>query len=136
MQYRQFILNGSATEYYANLDFNNGEVHDGSDDAAKDEAFLHYRMQDLYKREMEVYQALQDLQGKRIPQLHSVCRIGMKTTSNNYYTCIPGSLLQYIDGSSLRGLSKHAPRDTWQSIVEEAIKTTHQITAKEILNTD
>lgn len=49
-------------------------------------------MQDLYKREVEVYQTLQDLQGERISQLHSVFQIGM-ATSDNDYICIPDILL-------------------------------------------
>lgn len=44
--------------------------------------------------------------------------------------------MQYIEGFSLTDITRHAPRETWQSICEKAIRIVNIIGDREILNED
>lgn len=140
-QYHRFIQNGGAAEFITSLE-EDSMSEDEEGDAAKKEAYLHHEMQGLYKTEQEVYSTLKDLQGKRIPRLlHTLTFPAFSTSYGtskliNKYTAIPGILLQYIDGFPLSELSVYAPKDNWQSICDQAIRTINQISLKGVLNAD
>ncbi|KAI8717234.1 hypothetical protein NCS52_00798600 [Fusarium sp. LHS14.1] len=49
---------------------------------------------------------------------------------------VKGILIEYLKGFTLSSLKSSAPRSTWQSIVDEAIRITHVLGDNNILNSD
>jgi hypothetical protein len=92
----------------------------------------------LYKTETDVYDKLQDMQGKDIPRLVARVLVESLTTSglaNEYLDC-PGILLEFIQGFPLTELSDYAARDAWQHVCEEAIRISNRISDRDIRNED
>jgi hypothetical protein len=136
-EYRQFILNGGASEFVAQL--NDGETPEGSTwSAAMDETYLHDHMLDLYKTEVQVYSNLKEIQGTDIPKLlaSAIMPIPCPAQTSSGYTDIPGILLQYIEGFPLTDIEEYTPRESWQAICEHAIRVINRIGDLGILNED
>lgn len=99
---------------------------------------LHHQIHGLYKAVIEVYDILKDIQGKTIPQLFASVTITSCSSpqGSNEYLDIPGILLQYINGFPLTAVAAHAPKETWQSLCEEAIQIVHLMNDRGTLNQD
>ncbi|OQD67360.1 hypothetical protein PENDEC_c039G02274 [Penicillium decumbens] len=98
MEYHQFILDGGASKFVAQLN-GGGETPEGNIwSTAMDETYLHDHMLDLYKTEVEV------------------------------------DLLLYIEGFPLTDIADYAPRESWQTICEDAIRIINLIGDLGILN--
>ena len=150
--YHQFILNGDAakliTELTADRDLPARNFHVWN--SSQEETYLHDFMQGLYETETQVYNTLADLQGSHIPQLFSCVTMPLSTPVQNNmplsapvqnnllseYIDIPGILLQYVEGFPLTDIATYAPRDSWQSICEDAIRIVNLIGDRGILNED
>ncbi|KAJ6188445.1 hypothetical protein N7519_003353 [Penicillium mononematosum] len=136
-EYHQFILDGGASEFVAQL--NDGEAPEGSTwSAAMDETYLHDHMLDLYKTEAQVYSNLKEIQGTDIPKLlaSAIMPIPCPAQTSSEYTDIPGILLQYIEGFPLTDIEEYTPRESWQAICEDAIRIINLIDDLGILNED
>ncbi|KAL4895203.1 hypothetical protein BDV59DRAFT_160801 [Aspergillus ambiguus] len=136
VEYFRFVTSGGALEFLTRLDNSEGEPFN----AAQNEAFLHQLMWSRFRTEVEAYDLMKDLQGECVPrQLESVTFPGYYVScgeSVDRFFKIPGILFEYIHGFPLRLVSGNAPRDTWQSICEEAIRVVHLIGDRGILNED
>ncbi|KAJ5139018.1 uncharacterized protein N7515_003866 [Penicillium bovifimosum] len=136
-EYHQFILDGGASEFVAQL--NDGETPEGSTwSAAMDETYLHDHMLDLYKTEVQVYSNLKEIQGTDVPNLlaSAIMPIPYPDQASSEYTDIPGILLQYIDGFPLTDIEEYIPRESWQAICEDTIRVIDRIGDLGILNED
>ncbi|ODM17924.1 hypothetical protein SI65_06712 [Aspergillus cristatus] len=76
-QYHQFIRDGGASEFLSQFKSDDNAIveEEETDEVEREfavpqkEASLHDYMQSLYRREVEVYNALQDRQGEDIPRI-------------------------------------------------------------------
>ncbi|KAJ5714368.1 uncharacterized protein N7483_011549 [Penicillium malachiteum] len=119
---------------------NDGDVakQDEPWNKVQEEAYLHDHLLDLYKTELMVYNLLKDLQGKDIPGLFATVLIpGTDTDILEPVTQgFPGILSKHIEGFPLTNIAHHAPKETWQSICDEAIRILHLLGDRGILNED
>ncbi|KAJ5992732.1 hypothetical protein N7451_008456 [Penicillium sp. IBT 35674x] len=126
--YHQIILDGSALKLIADLDDENGTAHMEREtwNEAQNEAHLSWRMTESFDTEIAAYNALEDTQGITVPkQFASVinpCYTGRQEAQVKQYANVSGLLLQYIDGFPLTDIADHVPRESWQSLCEEAIQ--------------
>lgn len=140
--YHQFILDGGAAKLVAELTADRDLPGRNSHmwNSSEEETYLHDYMQGLYETEIQVYDTLTDMQGNDIPRLFScVTMPSFSPTQNNLvsdYIDIPGILLQYVEGFPLTDIALCAPRDSWQSICEDAIRIVHLVGDRGILNED
>ncbi|KAJ5091352.1 hypothetical protein NUU61_006222 [Penicillium alfredii] len=126
---------------YHQFDTNDNGDSDGHDlTPAECEAYLHHRMQQLYKIEVEAYHAPEDIQGKYVPQFFASVTLPVPASSNEIpfreWVDIPGILIEYIEGFSLIDLGTCAPPEVWQRVGDEAIRIVHAISDRGILNED
>lgn len=139
-QYYHFVINGSASNFITKLNSNSEMAEEDGDtwNVPENEAYFHDYMTDLYKREVEVYNTLKDIQGCAIPQLFVCLTVPSSSSSPaesvNKYIEIPGILLQYIDGFPLSDIAAHAPMATWQTICDDAIQIVNLMSHRGILN--
>lgn len=134
-QYRQFLSSRDGEKFVARLKdeyYGMSEVVKIQNDAARLEVYLDHCLQEMFDAEVEVYNALSEIQGKCIPQLYSTVSV----QDGDKYSTIQGILLQYLDGFSLVDISLHAPKDHWQSIGDDAIGIIHYLNSKDIMNED
>ncbi|OKP01453.1 hypothetical protein PENSUB_7443 [Penicillium subrubescens] len=91
-------------------------------------------------QKVKAYDTLSDVQGAVVPRL-----IGLATASSsssvspgplNQPTVIPGILLQYIRGFQLKDLGRHAPKELWNSICQDAMQLLRATGERGILNLD
>ncbi|KGO47738.1 hypothetical protein PEX1_040500 [Penicillium expansum] len=141
-KYHQFILDGDAAKLVAELAADRDLPGRNFDtwNSSQEETYLHDYMQGLYETETQTYNTLADMQGKEIPRLFSCVTVPSSTPAQNTllseYADIPGILLQYIEGFPLTDIATCAPRDSWQSICEEAIRIVNLVGDRGILNED
>ncbi|KAJ5565767.1 hypothetical protein N7535_007405 [Penicillium sp. DV-2018c] len=139
--YRQFILDGGAAEFVTQLkeeEYSDDEDsddedsdHEASDDedrawsAAMNETYLHNRMLDRYKTEVQVYRNRKEIQGTDMPKLRAfaIMPVPFPGQTGSGYTDIPGILLQYIDGLPLTGAIGNIVRNGDRRILNEDVKT-------------
>ena len=142
-QYHHFILDGSASGFMTKLNSNNQmaekEGHSWND--AQNEACLHDHMQNFYKTEVEVYDTLKDIQGEKVSRLCACVAFPSSSSTEELpldrnYLDFPGILMQYIEGFPLTDVASHAPRETWQSLCEDAIQIVNLIGDRGVLNED
>lgn len=136
-QYRDFVLNGNASDFIARLNSDEDVVEKEGDDwnAAQNEAYLHDYMQSLYETETEVYRRIRDLQGKDVPSFVACTSLNFSNTSHDFLDC-PGILLENIEGSQLSNLGSEVRQDAWQYICEDAIRIVNDIGDRNIRNED
>lgn len=140
--YRGFVQSGAASEFIRRVKEDEDFVEGEGDDAwniAQNEAYLHYYQCDTYETELEVYDRLKDVQGKDVPCLRAcVTLLGCPTLPEPLRKCfdVPGIILDYVDGFPLTDLETNAPKDTWQSIIEDAIRIVMLISERDIRNKD
>lgn len=140
--YHQFILNGHAAKLVAELaadrDLPGRNFYTWS--TSQEETYFHDYMQGLYETETQAYDTLTDMQGNDIPRLFSRVTMPIPTPARNNllseYIDIPGVLLQYIEGFPLTDIAICAPRDSWQTICEDAIRIVNRVGDRGILNED
>lgn len=140
--YHQFILDGDAAKLIAELtadrDLPGRNFHTWN--SSQEETYLHDYMQGLYETETQAYTTLTDMQGNDIPRLFSCVTMPSSTPAQNSllseYIDIPGILLQYIEGFPLTDIAIYAPRGSWQSICEDAIRIVNLVGDRGILNED
>ncbi|KAJ5554962.1 hypothetical protein N7461_003432 [Penicillium sp. DV-2018c] len=147
--YRQFILDGGAAEFVTQLkeeEYSDDEDSDDEDSddedsddednddedsddedsawsAAMNETYLHNRILDRYKTEVQVYRNRKEIQGTDMPKLRAfaIMPVPFPGQTGSGYTDIPGILLQYIDGLPLTVIAEHTPRKSWQIICRELL---------------
>lgn len=102
----------------------------------------------MYRREVDVYDALKDLQGHHIPHLLVTLTVPVspstsfqkskrdKTEDTVKYIDSPAIPLQYVNGYNLQKITDHCPRPTWRPICEDAIRTIQLITDRQVLHID
>lgn len=139
--YHQFVNDGGASRFIADLNNDDDTAQQGETwNSSQDETYLYDTVSDLYQTEIEVYDALEDMQGDDIPQLLAYVIIpGVKLTEKEperRYIGVSGILLQYVEGFPLTNLADHTPREAWQSICEKAIQILHRMSDHGILNED
>lgn len=113
-QYHQSIQSGRADEYMAHLNStsDNGGNYNNPESVAE-EVFLHYQMQNLYNKEVEVYRILEEYQGKCVPRVFTTLTVPASPShpeAISKYIDSPCILIKYIKGFS--------PRD-FQSMPQE-----------------
>lgn len=141
-KYHQFILDGEAAKLVAELtaDSDSAGPNGAMWNSSQEETYLHDFMQCLYETETHAYNTLADKQGNDIPRLLSGVTISTSTPAQNdllsEYTDIPGILLQYIEGFPLTDIATCAPRESWQSICEDAIRIVNLVGDRGVLNED
>ncbi|ODM18947.1 hypothetical protein SI65_05564 [Aspergillus cristatus] len=135
-QFQQFVMDNSGSEFITRLKADDKLVDKEGDswNNLQDEAWVHYRMQDFYNRETEVYHTMRDIQGKDIPRLFTSVNIPGSPSSR--YTDVSGILVQYIDGFELYALGDSTPSQFWQSVCEDAIRIVRLFGNRGILNQD
>lgn len=135
-QYRSFVRVGHIEAYLAGVEASDdGEDDDDEDDSdecnegyeesiAYNEALLYYDIQNMYRREVDVYDALKDLQGHHIPHLLVTLTVPVspstsfqkskrdKTEDTVKYIDSPAIPLQYVNGYNLQKITDHCPRPT------------------------
>ncbi|KAJ5097381.1 hypothetical protein N7456_008102 [Penicillium angulare] len=140
--YHQFILDGDAAKLVAELTTDRELPGRNIDtwNSSQEETYLHDYMQGLYETETQAYRALADMQGDDIPRLFSCVTMPSSPPAQSNlpseYIDIPGILLQYIEGFPLTDLAICAPRDSWQTICENAIRIVNLVGDRGILNED
>lgn len=143
-QYRKFVLDGSASKFLPLLQHEREDSDEDEEEEeevrrwspAQDEINLWDCCCDYYNIETEVYERVKDLQGKDVPRLMAYVSLSPCPSSyNNLFGC-PGILLEFIDGFSLADLKDHAPKDTWQSICDDAIRVVNLIGDRDLRNDD
>ncbi|TGO25128.1 hypothetical protein BPAE_0087g00350 [Botrytis paeoniae] len=108
----------------------------------QNEAYLYDLCLDMYEAEATVYQKLEHLQGKEIPQL--MARVRLKATTavdvapDNATDLfqIKGILIELIDGYTLSDLPTTAPKESWGEICHEAVRVVRLLDDYSILNED
>ncbi|CAG8410346.1 unnamed protein product [Penicillium salamii] len=139
--YHQFVIDGGASHFIADLN-NDDDIAQQSEtwNSSQDEAYLYDTVSDLYQTEIEVYDALENMQGDDVPRLLAYVTIpGVKLTKTEperRYIEVSGILLQYVEGFPLTDLADHTPREVWQSTCEKAIRILHRMSDHGILNED
>ncbi|KAJ6035967.1 hypothetical protein N7540_000246 [Penicillium herquei] len=137
--YHHFVHDGRAEEFIAALN-SDGDIARPEEpwNKLQEEAYLHDHLLDLYKTEVKVYNLLRDLQGKEIPDLFSTVLIPgfdpdvLEPVTGGF----PGIILKHIEGFPLTNIADHAPKETWQSICDDAIRILHLMGDRGILNED
>lgn len=141
-QYRQYILdeNEDAEKFITKLedwDYSCiNDIRNGS--AARREAFLQFRLGEMFQSEVRTYNTLSEYQGIHIPQFYSPVTVlqTFDTEPPEKHTIVHGVLIEYLQGFSLMDLPTHAPKEHWQSIGDDAMGITRCLTAKDVLNND
>ncbi|RFN54346.1 hypothetical protein FIE12Z_1472 [Fusarium flagelliforme] len=111
-------------------------------DAAENEAFLTAELRKCFDAEVATYARLRENQGKVIPRLLDVVtlnadlpNVNLSPQQQEFYRP-KGVLLQYLQGFQLTTLTENAPKESWQNIVDQAIRIVHILNDHEILNAD
>lgn len=137
-QYRQIILSGDLNRFFDILD--NGEYCEDEiqKSAAYCEAYLQYRLEEMFENEIHAYHLLSDYQGENIPEFYCSVKLsdGPGMNAPKEHTAIPGILIQYLDGFPFEQLLSHAPKKLWQSIGEDAIRIVHCLHSRNVLSAD
>lgn len=105
------------------------------------EATIYYHAQESYKNEVRAYGQLASLQGKCIPRfIDTVIDDSVPAPADlpATYFQVPGILIEYIPGFTLRDLHLAIPDspNIWQGIVEEAIEMVKQVNAAGLVHDD
>ncbi|KAJ5519397.1 hypothetical protein N7453_001819, partial [Penicillium expansum] len=132
-KYHQFILDGDAAKLVAELAADR-ELPGRSLDtwnSSQEETYLHDYMQGLYETETRVYNTLTDMQGNEIPRLFSCVTVPSSTRRRILCSANTPTFLE-----SFCNIAVCAPRDSWQSICEEAIRIVNLVGDRGILNED
>ncbi|KAJ4007665.1 hypothetical protein NW752_010333 [Fusarium irregulare] len=109
---------------------------------AENEAFLAEELRKSFDAEVATYARLKEYQGGFIPRL--LTAVTLEVTPPHPILSLPqqefyrtrGLLLQYLQGFSLRSLVDNAPKESWQDIVDQAIRIVHILDDHEIINYD
>ncbi|KAJ4128920.1 hypothetical protein NW768_007444 [Fusarium equiseti] len=109
---------------------------------AENDAFLAAEMRKSFDAEVTTYARLKEYQGKFIPRLINTVTLEqtlshptLSAQQQELYRT-KGVLLQYLRGFSLRRLADNAPKESWQDIIDQAIRIVHILDDHEILNSD
>ena len=120
-------------------------------DKTQVEAFLIDELFPLYETETKVYRTLQEYQGRLIPKLLAAVTLELELDPINLDVTsedkdrppealellhIKGILLQYIQGFDLWSMPDHAPRTSWQNIIDQAVAVVRVVGDNYILNRD
>ncbi|KAJ5378538.1 hypothetical protein N7509_011657 [Penicillium cosmopolitanum] len=144
--YHQFVLDGGASDFITELNNNNnnnnGDIAQQCEtwNTSQDEAYLHDYLSDLNETEVQVYDALRDLQRHDVRQLVACVKMqGFSLTDPKPVSeliDVSGILLQFIKGFPLSDIAHYTQREQWQSICEETIQILHRIGDRGVLNED
>ncbi|KAJ5152071.1 hypothetical protein N7492_010366 [Penicillium capsulatum] len=138
--YHKFLSDGRAPDFISSLPPSSFDEDRENWDDGQYEAYCHHILNRLYNAEVETYETLQDLQGNDIPRLYARVTLPIPASfedpSLQQWVDIPGILIEYLDGFDLTDLHQHAPKETWQSIGDEAMRIINVIGDRGILNTD
>jgi serine/threonine protein kinase len=112
-------------------------------DDAENEAFLHNELRKCFDAEVATYTRLQNYQGICIPRLLAVVntndqpfpRFTLNQVDARLYHK-RGILLEYVHGFTLTDVAQHAPKSSWQGIVNKAVETVQILGDHNILNKD
>lgn len=124
--------------------------HDTEDDwdDVQLEASLGDVQRRMYNTETKVYSILREYQGSLIPKLLAAVTLehslpatngagqenGNKEEMNRLY--VKGILLQYIEGFDLGSMMDHAPRGSWQGLLDQAVAIVRTIGEHHLMNRD
>ena len=109
---------------------------------AENEAFLAEELRKSFDAELATYARLKEYQGRFIPRLVAAITLDVTpphpilSLSHQEFYCTRGLLLQNLQGFSLRSLVDNAPKESWQDIVDQAIRIVHILDDHEIINYD
>ena len=141
-RYHQFIQDGGAANFIAELECVDDEDDDDDDegpdvrqDVVHHEAYLQHEMKKSSKTEMRAYGSLLQYQGTHIPKFYGSVRVH-GSGSFNEYVDIQGILIEYISGFCLTELSTFCTKDQWQLVREDAIHIVHCLNSAGVLNRD
>ncbi|KAL4722201.1 hypothetical protein ACLX1H_010978 [Fusarium chlamydosporum] len=111
-------------------------------DAAENEAYLAAELLKCFNSEVTTYARLKEYQGILIPRFLAAVTLNVSpfdtllSPQQKELYQPKGVLLQYLQGFSLSTMIEQAPRSSWQSIVDQAIRIVHILGDKDILNTN
>lgn len=158
--YRKFVLSDQHASHYNYVkrlmnEDRWGLLEEAEEwDVARQETCIHALCHDLYESELETYHRLERLQGFDIPRLFGCVEllesdawqdIGLIENTHHLTSSpsfVPGLLLQYIPNAfSLEDIvvanpPPPAPRQSWQYIIDDAIRIVMLIRSHEIINSD
>jgi serine/threonine protein kinase len=140
--YTAFVRSGGAEKFLKRLrDDDEFEEPEGGWNDVENEAYLHDLCLDMYNAETSAYQRLEDQQGITVPQLIAQVSLDTRPPDANTEAFgglfeVKGVLLEYIRGFTLAELDTKAPPDSWQPIVDQAIKIVDILSDQNILNKD
>lgn len=142
-EFRHFVNDSRSSKFLVDIKNDKGKKMSPCDmkmSAGQSEAWMNQTMLDLYNTEVKAYDTLSDVQGDVVPRL-----IGLVTASSSSSvspgpldqpTAIPGILLQYIRGFELKDIGKHAPKELWNGICQDAMQLLRATGERGILNLD
>ena len=99
-------------------------------------------MGQVYQTEVKLYDQMQELQGKDIPRLFARLTLPAPLSSlessslHKAFQGYPAILLQYIKGFSSEDVAEKAPKQTWQHICDDDLRTVNYIGKQNIRNSD
>lgn len=154
-QFHDFVSCGDAEEFFSYWDaekerddYWSAAYVDNRDrwSAAKREAYLQWDSTVTYETEKKAYERMFHLQGEDVPRVFGEVVLDYPFMEHNdreedndidtRIVCIPGILIQHIDGFHLTDLHKHLPSEHWQFTVDSAVKVVDKIQDCGILNRD
>ncbi|KAF7950819.1 uncharacterized protein EAE97_002371 [Botrytis byssoidea] len=105
-------------------------------------AYLYDLCLDMYEAESTVYQRLENLQGKEIPQLlaqftlQATAALDTVLDKVTKFFEVKGVLIELIDEYTLSDLPTKAPKESWGDICNEAVRVIRLLDDYSILNED
>ncbi|GAB1313412.1 hypothetical protein MFIFM68171_03622 [Madurella fahalii] len=142
-QYAGIVLSGNIDGFIERLGDKNFRDETEDDwDAGQNEASLAHEARMMYSSEISVYERLGDIQGTMVPRLIGAVELDITPEDVNpnerqrEHFQIKGILLEYIRGFSLSDIISKAPPETWQGIVDQAIRVVHALGDHGVLNKD
>ncbi|KAM5534805.1 hypothetical protein V8D89_011521 [Ganoderma adspersum] len=144
-QYLEDVAEGSIArgEFASQTFMWDSEVSDG-----EFEAYLEYLAQKIFNAERTAYERLHTLQGKKIPKLygvveHEITIPNARGDGSSITEIVPGLLLEYIPGPTLRQLvatwkvrEPPLPNEVLTTLCEEAVRVVDRVSDFDVLNED
>lgn len=134
--YAEYLL-ALQNEQKKPIDFGNMEMMMEADlSDGEFEGYMAHWAKKLYETELQTYEDLHLLQGKRIPRLYSAV---LYTHPHSIPDPVPGLLLEYIPSLSLRQFIQYDP--PWspslvRRVCNDAVKLVDEVSDHEVLNED
>ena len=137
-QYHDFITHGDGPFYISSLSDDDYDEAAESRTVAEAEAWIYRKCRSMYETELEIYQALAELQGICVPKLYQEVLFEYATFPSSVakYFEVPGLIIELIDGFRLADWDTNVPQHLWQDLCLQALDVVRRIGDCGILNRD